>query len=74
MIIYNIRKNGPYEYDKFILNIFQLYNLIYDEKKNFGAHEIHNQLNSLNTYIKDTTNEESNLNKLIAIYRAVNNK
>lgn len=74
MIIYNIRKNGPYEYDKFILNIFQLYNLVYDEKKNFGAYEIHNQLNSLNTYIKDIINEESNLNKLIAIYRAVNNK
>lgn len=26
MILYNIRKRGPYEYDKFILNTFQLIN------------------------------------------------
>ncbi len=26
MILYNIRYRGPYEYDKFILNTFQLYN------------------------------------------------
>lgn len=26
MIIYNMRYRGPYEYDKFILNAFQLHN------------------------------------------------
>ena len=26
MILYNVRHRGPYEYDKFVLNIFQLYN------------------------------------------------
>ena len=26
MIIYNIRRNGPYEYDKFILNMGQIHN------------------------------------------------
>lgn len=26
MIVYNIRANGPFEYDKFILNIGQLHN------------------------------------------------
>lgn len=27
-ILYNFRKRGPYEYDKFILNTFQLHNEI----------------------------------------------
>ena len=26
MILYNIRHRGPYEYDKFVLNILQTYN------------------------------------------------
>lgn len=30
MINYNIRYRGPYEYDKFILNVFQYSNAIYD--------------------------------------------
>ena len=32
MIFYNMRYRGPYEYDKFILNIFQYCNLINDIK------------------------------------------
>lgn len=28
MIIYNMRHNGPYEYEKFLLNIFQYNNAI----------------------------------------------
>lgn len=28
MIIYNMRERGPYEYDKFVLNILQLYNAV----------------------------------------------
>lgn len=28
MIMYNMRERGPYEYDKFVLNILQLYNAI----------------------------------------------
>ena len=28
MILYNMRERGPYEYDKFVLNILQLYNAI----------------------------------------------
>ena len=30
MINYNMRYRGPYEYDKFILNIFQYSNAVYD--------------------------------------------
>lgn len=41
MISYNIRYRGPYEYDKFVLNILQLYNAIklseLNELKNFEA-------------------------------------
>ena len=74
MIICNIRKNGPYEYDKFVLNIGQLYNLVYDKKKEYKAHEIHNQLETINSYIKNLTEETSLLNKLIAIHMAVNNR
>ena len=53
MIIYNIRYDGPYEYDKFILNIGQLYNIVYDEKKRYNAHEIHSYLKQLDEIIKD---------------------
>lgn len=28
MILYNMRNRGPFEYDKFVLNILQLYNAI----------------------------------------------
>ena len=28
MILYNMRNRGPYEYDKFVLNVLQLYNAI----------------------------------------------
>lgn len=26
MILYNMRNRGPYEYDKFVLNVLQIYN------------------------------------------------
>lgn len=28
MILYNMRNRGPYEYDKFTLNILQIYNAV----------------------------------------------
>lgn len=28
MILYNMRNRGPYEYDKFVLNVLQIYNAI----------------------------------------------
>ena len=55
MILYNLRYNGPYEYDKFILNICQLYNLVEDEKIKFAAHEIHEQIKKLDEIIKEKT-------------------
>ena len=47
MINYNIRYRGPYEYDKFILNIFQYSNAIYDfeyDLTNKGAYTTINAL------------------------------
>jgi len=67
MIIYNIRNNGPYEYDKFILNIGQLYNYVEDEKIVYSKHYIHNQLKYLNEQIKELTKEDSLINKLVLI-------
>ena len=55
MIVYNIRRNGPYEYDKFILNTFQLYNLVRDMKKKLAGHEIYSQLNTLTEEINRKT-------------------
>ena len=55
MIVYNIRHNGPYEYDKFILNTFQLYNLLRNMKKKLAGHEIYSQLNTLTEEINRKT-------------------
>ena len=55
MIVYNLRYNGPYEYDKFILNVFQLYNIVEEEKEKYAAHPIHERLSALNKKIKEMT-------------------
>ena len=55
MIVYNIRRNGPYEYDKFILNTFQLYNLVRDMKKKLAGHQAYSQLNMLTKEINRKT-------------------
>lgn len=55
MIVYNIRRNGPYEYDKFILNTFQLYNLVRDMKKKLAEHQVYSQLNMLTKEINKKT-------------------
>lgn len=67
MIIYNIRKNGPYEKDKFILNIGQLHNKVIDEQKNFERSDIHLQLKELNNLIGEYTKEDSLANKIALI-------
>lgn len=67
MIIYNIRKNGPYEKDKFILNIGQLHNKVMDEQKNFEKSDIHLQLKALNNLIREYTKEDSLANQMALI-------
>jgi len=53
MIIYNIRANGPYEYDKFILNYGQLHNLVTDTKEMYRNHTVQEQKH----YLTDKINE-----------------
>lgn len=55
MIIYNIRANGPYEYDKFMLNFGQLYNLVQDAKQEYETSEILEQDAELTAQIKAQT-------------------
>lgn len=51
MIRYNIRNNGPWEYDKFVLNYYNLYNEIMlnkiklssEEQKNKQIDDIYNR-------------------------------
>ena len=67
MIIYNIRKNGPYEKDKFILNIGQLHNKVVDEKDYFNNSDIHLQLKTFNFLIREYTKEDSLANRIALI-------
>lgn len=67
MIIYNIRKNGPYEKDKFTLNIGQLHNKVMDEQENFEKSDIHLQLKALNNLIREYTKEDSLANQMALI-------
>lgn len=67
MIIYNIRKNGPYEKDKFILNIGQLHNKVMDEQENFEKSDIYLQLKALNNLIREYTKEDSLANQMALI-------
>lgn len=47
MIFYNMRYRGPYEYDKFILNIFQYCNLVNDFKNDIDNNSSWKTLYSL---------------------------
>lgn len=62
MINYNIRYRGPYEYDKFILNIFQYSNAIYDfeyDLSNKGAYTTINELkDTVDTLFDQITQEK----------------
>lgn len=52
MINYNIRYRGPYEYDKFILNVFQYSNAIYDFENDLTENSTFTTINE----IKETVN------------------
>lgn len=67
MIIYNIRKNGPYEYDKFMLNIGQIHNKVKEIIKEYKNHEIHQKSTLLDFEIKTITDKNSLLDQLLLI-------
>ena len=68
MILYNICKNGPYEYDKFILNIYQIINDVRDEQISIddGIKKVQDNLDTINdTY----TSIQDDVNKIQTIMR-----
>ena len=62
MIIYNIRANGPYEYDKFILNFGQLHNLVTDVEQKYNNNDVVKE----NIYIRDTVSMSDEINRITA--------
>lgn len=51
MINYNIRYRGPYEYDKFILNVFQYSNAIYDFENDLGEDGAYTTMNEIGNLV-----------------------
>lgn len=70
MILYNMRYRGPFEYDKFVLNIFQISNETKSLTKKFNSNEI-DSIKKICTLINDKyeklTQENSDSMKLLLI-------
>lgn len=71
MIIYNIRANGPYEYDKLILNIGQLHNEYLELQHAFEDSELEEQNDILTQRIKEYTQHNGLLNRIALIKKVV---
>ena len=57
MINYNMRYRGPYEYDKFILNVFQYSNAIYDFENDLTSDGAYTTINNLNIDVDSIYNQ-----------------
>lgn len=66
MIKYNIRNNGPWEYDKFVLNYYNLYNEIMLNKIKLNTEE------QKNKQIDDIYNRTLEQNQTAKLYRKIN--
>ena len=66
MIKYNIRNNGPWEYDKFVLNYYNLHNEIMINKIKLNAEE------SRNKQINDIYHRTLEPNPTAKLYRKIN--
>lgn len=66
MIKYNIRNNGPWEYDKFVLNYFNLHNEIMLSTLNLQEEE------SKNSQINIVYNEILEKNYPAILYKKIN--
>lgn len=68
MILYNIRHRGPYEYDKFVLNILQASNEVKRLLKTFRSEsnsKIIQKKESLRSYIDALSNEDGVLENIL---------
>lgn len=66
MIKYNIRNNGPWEYDKFVLNYYNLYNEIMLNEIKLSSEE------QKNKQIDDIYNHTLEQNQTAKLYRKIN--
>ena len=66
MIKYNIRNNGPWEYNKFVLNYYNLYNEIMLNKIKLNTEE------QKNKQIDDIYNRTLEQNQTAKLYRKIN--
>ena len=70
MILYNMRYRGPFEYDKFVLNIFQISNEAKSLTKKFNSNKI-DSIKKICALINDKyeklTQENSDSMKLLLI-------
>ena len=59
MILYNMRYRGPFEYDKFVLNIFQIHNEVkmlvrkFNENEEGNLLDIYKDINQIYESLKD---------------------
>lgn len=70
MIKYNMRYRGPYEYDKFALNIFQFSNAVNDVNNYINTDKntfIKEYANTINSAI-DSLYDDGNLQDIISKY------
>lgn len=65
MIIYNMRYRGPYEYDKFLQNVFQYHNIIQSVKEQYNGSD----KNTLNNLLLTATKQEEALENLLGDIR-----
>lgn len=66
MIKYNIRNNGPWEYDKFVLNYYNLHNEIMLNKIKLNSEE------QKNKQIDNIYNRTLEQNQTAKLYRKIN--
>lgn len=70
MILYNIRYRGPFEYDKFVLNILQFMNEVKRIDKKINKDTVSNLLkkkNELDNIFNELTNTNSDLDTILKI-------
>lgn len=68
MILYNMRYRGPFEYDKFVLNIFQIHNEVKMLVRKFNENEEGNLLDiykDINQIYESLTDKDSNGMKIL---------
>ena len=68
MILYNMRYRGPFEYDKFVLNIFQIHNEVKMLVRKFNENEEDNLLDiykDINQIYESLTDKDSDGMKIL---------